>query len=444
MPEEIFTLRDIAALLKVAEKTVYRLAQRGEIPCFKVGGQWRCRHRDLEAWIEARSPGNTERTSPAAHGTDATRAVRLTDREELTRHRPSVTDASLLRISLFDDFELDERLGELRQAGQPLEVEPKVFDVLSYLIRHRARVVPRDELLKHLWPGQVVIEAALTRCVAEIRKAVHDDGVQQQVIKTQRGRGYRFVAAVTERAIPVPHRDAPPERLYPSKDNQPVLAPPNNPSIAALPFVNLSGDPAQDYFSDTLTEDLITDLAKLSGLSVVTGNSSFSHKSKVANLAAVNRELGTQYVLTGGVRTANKRMLITVQLTDGATGHLLWAERYDRLQHDVFALQEEVRRKIVVHLGLTLTDTADRWIVDREYTGNPEAFDALWRGWESYNRFMQEGNAHARQLFERAVALDPMYAPAYMGLGWTYWLEWTWQWNRDPQTLNQTTGDSYT
>ncbi len=82
--------------------------------------------------------------------------------------------------------------------------------------------------------------------------------------------------------------------------------------------------------------------------------------------------------------------------------------------------------------------------MDREYTGNPEAFDALWRGWESYNRFMQEGNAHARQLFERAVALDPMYAPAYMGLGWTYWLEWTWQWNRDPQTLNQTTGDSYT
>lgn len=201
MPEEILTLKGVAALLKVAEKTVYRLAQRGEIPCFKVGGQWRCRRRDLEAWIEAWSPGNTKRTSPAAHGTDATRAARITDGEGLTRRQLSLTDASPSRIYIFDDFELDDRLCELRRAGQPIEIEPKVFDVLSYLVRHRDRSVRKDELLKQLWSGQVVIEAALTRCVAEARKAVHDDGIRQQVIKTQRGRGYRFVASVTDRTV---------------------------------------------------------------------------------------------------------------------------------------------------------------------------------------------------------------------------------------------------
>jgi DNA-binding response OmpR family regulator len=144
----------------------------------------RCRRRDLEAWTAARSPENTKRTSPTAHGTDATRAVRLTDREELTRRQSSVTNDSSSKIYIFDDFELDESLGELRQAGRLIAIEPKVFDVLSYLIRHCDRVVSRDELIKQLWSGQVVIAAVLTRCLAEARKAVRDDGVQQKVIKT--------------------------------------------------------------------------------------------------------------------------------------------------------------------------------------------------------------------------------------------------------------------
>jgi tetratricopeptide (TPR) repeat protein len=129
-------------------------------------------------------------------------------------------------------------------------------------------------------------------------------------------------------------------------------------------------------------------------------------------------------------------MRIIAQLVDTSTGQQIWAERYDRPTYDLWVPLEEVRRKIIVHLGLTLTDT-DRWVVDREYTGNPEAFDAFWQGWESYNRFTQEDNTTARQLFERAVALDPMYAPAYMSLGLTYWAEWTWQWSQDRQTLER-------
>ena len=129
-------------------------------------------------------------------------------------------------------------------------------------------------------------------------------------------------------------------------------------------------------------------------------------------------------------------MLITAQLVEATTGHHLWSERYDRLFTDIFALQEEIRRKIVTHLALKLTDE-DQARLAREYTSSPEAYDFLLRGWEYFNRQTKEANAQARQMFEKAIELDPSYAEAYVGMGWTYWLEWTFLWSPIPQTLEQ-------
>jgi adenylate cyclase len=208
------------------------------------------------------------------------------------------------------------------------------------------------------------------------------------------------------------------------------------PSLTVLPFVNLSGDPAKNYCSDALTEDLITDLAKLPGLVVFADSSPSTRTSKATQSAATKREQGTQHVLSGSVRAVDKRMLITVQLADSATGRRLWAERYDRPLHDVFAVQEEVRRKIVVHLGLTLTDT-ERWVVYKEYTSNPQAYVLLLQGKAAYYCFTRAANARARQFFERALELDSTYALAYTWLGWTYWMEWVCLWNRHPRTLER-------
>ena len=217
---------------------------------------------------------------------------------------------------------------------------------------------------------------------------------------------------------------------------EPALPLPNKPSIVVLPFVNMSEDPKQEYFSDGITEDLTTDLSKFSGLFVIARTSAFAYKGKPLKVQEIARELGVRYALEGSVRKLGDQVRITAQLVDATSGHQLWAERYDRLFTDIFVLQEEIRRKIIVHLAVRLTDVEQERLA-REYTSNPEAYDFLLRGWEHFNRQTKEANAQARQMFEKAIELDPAYAEAYVGLSWTYWLEWTFLWSPNPQTLEQ-------
>jgi len=222
-----------------------------------------------------------------------------------------------------------------------------------------------------------------------------------------------------------------------TQEAQPPLLPlPDKPSIAVLPFVNMSNDPEQEYFSDGLTEDLITELAKLSGLFVIARNSVFTYKGKPVKVQDVGGELGVQYVLEGSVRKAGNKVLINAQLIDAPTGHHIWSERYDRELKDIFATQEEIRRKIVAYLALRLTEGEQEraW---RQYTSSPEAYDHVLRGWEYFNRSMKETNAQARQMFEKAIELDPRYAEPYTWLGWIYWVEWVQRWSVDPQTLER-------
>jgi len=191
-----------------------------------------------------------------------------------------------------------------------------------------------------------------------------------------------------------------------------VLPLPGKPSIVVLPFVNMSKDPEQEYFSDGLTEDLTSELSKISSLFVISRNSAFTYKGKALKLPQVSRELGVQYVLEGSVRKADGQVRITAQLVDATHDQPLWSERYDRPLKDIFALQDEIRQKIVLALRVKLT-TEEHARFQRYPTTNLEAYDAFLRGYEDFFHFTTDAHARARPLFERAVALDPQYAAAY-------------------------------
>ncbi len=194
---------------------------------------------------------------------------------------------------------------------------------------------------------------------------------------------------------------------------------PDKPSIAVLPFDNMSGDAEQEYFADGMTEDLITDLAKISGLVVIARNSTFAYKDQSFDVRDVARELGVRYVVEGSVRKAGGRIRINAQLIDAETGAHLWAERYDREATDVFDLQDEVRARIVAALRVKLTP-AEVTRLARQLTGSPEAYDYWLRGLRQVSFFTKEGNAESRRLFERALELDPAFAAALATLATSY------------------------
>jgi adenylate cyclase len=210
---------------------------------------------------------------------------------------------------------------------------------------------------------------------------------------------------------------------------------PDKPSIVVLPFVNMSEDPGQEYFSDGLTEDLTSALSRLSSLFVISRNSASTYKGKAVKVQAVSKELGVQYVLEGSVRKADGQVRITAQLIDALQDHHLWTERYDRPLKDIFALQDEIVQKIVTTLKLQLT-LWEQGVLVRKTTDNLEAYDAWLRGMESFVRAWietkKEVNERARQMFEKAIELDPTYAEAYTKLGMTYSNDWFLGWNRDP------------
>jgi len=210
---------------------------------------------------------------------------------------------------------------------------------------------------------------------------------------------------------------------------------PDKPSIAVLPFTNMSGDAEQDYFSDGMTEDLITDLSQISGLFVISRNSVFTYKGKAVKVEEVAKDLGVQYVLEGSVRRVSDRVRITAQLIDTKTGHHVWAERYDRDMKDIFALQDEVTGKVVEAIEVNLV--ADEHArLTKKGTDNLGAYDLVLRGSALFRRHTKESNELAREMFEQAVQLDPNYTTAYEGLVWTRLMAWVYVWSNDPKLLD--------
>src|SRR5438874_3047739 len=214
------------------------------------------------------------------------------------------------------------------------------------------------------------------------------------------------------------------------------LALPDKPSVAVLPFANLSQDPAQEYFSDGVTEDLITGLSKMSGLFVIARNSVFTYKGKPVNVREVGRDLGVRYVLEGGVQRAGNRVRITAQLVDARSGYHIWAERYDREVGDIFALQDEVTQQIVRALAVKVTQ-AEKIRIGRPPTGVLEAYDLVLRGHDERKHTTRASSAEARRLFTQALELDPQYAGAYAGLGWTLLQSWQFLWSTERETLER-------
>ncbi len=202
-----------------------------------------------------------------------------------------------------------------------------------------------------------------------------------------------------------------------------ALALPDTPSLAVLPFDNMSGDPEQDYFADGITEDIITEISRNPGLLVISRNSTFTYKNKASKAQDVCRDLGVRYLMEGSVRKSGERVRITAQLIDGISGGHLWAERYDRDLADIFAVQDDVTAQIVDALEVKLVEGATKTSAGFE-TEIPEAYDCVLRGREQYRLFSKDGNTAARDLYERAIALDPGYAEPYAGLAETYVQEW--------------------
>jgi TolB-like protein/class 3 adenylate cyclase len=219
----------------------------------------------------------------------------------------------------------------------------------------------------------------------------------------------------------------------------PAAAVPERKSIVVLAFENMSRDPEQEYFSDGIAEDIITDLSKISGLFVIARNSAFAYKGKAINLQQVSRELGVRYVLEGSVRKAGARVRVTAQLIDGTTGGHVWAERYDRDLSDIFAVQDELTREIVGALALKLTDD-ERRRLSRRGTDNLEAYDLFLRGRELIWLHTQTATHEGRKLLERATALDPGFAAAYAFLGFSHMHDYINQWGDDPEEALQRGG----
>jgi len=229
---------------------------------------------------------------------------------------------------------------------------------------------------------------------------------------------------------PSPHRA---EVASDERIGTPLLA---KASIAVLPFKNLSGDPEQEYFSDGITNDIITDLSRFHDLFVIASNTVFTYKGKPVNVTDVGRDLVVLYVLEGSVQKASQKVRVNAQLIDAATGHHLWAERYDRDLKDLFVVQNEIVQTIVRTLGVKIHE-AERARVMRKVTGSLEAYDYLLRGLEYLRPRTRSANTKAREMFERAIELDPRYASAYVALGQTYVVSVAYGWTEFPDQALQ-------
>lgn len=377
------------------------------------------------------------------------------------------------------DWLVEPAVGCLTRDGRSVKLEPKVMDLLVYLARRPGKVLSREELEQAIWAGTVVGYDALTSAIIKLRKAFGDDSRHPWLIETVPKKGYRLIAPVAEAATatslqPVAEAEAvqAAERLSeagaetpPGTKAQPLgrsrrrlalaalaavvlasfvaawfvadRAPPDtvsdapSASIAVLPFANLSGDPDFEYFSDGITEDITTDLSKISSLLVIARNSAFAYKDQPLSLKSVAEALGVRYVVEGSVRRSGGDIRINAKLIDAETGSHLWVERYDRHIQDIFTVQDDVTHNIVTALALTLTDEEKKRVA-RRYTHSIEAYDLFLRGQSFYARSTEQDNARARALYLRAIELDPAFARAHASVALTHTEDFRHGWGADP------------
>jgi TolB-like protein len=304
---------------------------------------------------------------------------------------------------LFEEYAFDTDRRELHRGTDAVSITPQVFDLLDYLIRNRERVVSKDDLIKAIWNGRSVSDAALTTRLNAAWCAIGDSGQEQRLIKTLPRKGFRFVGQVGE-AREVAGLD-----LADTPDSVPAL--PDKPSIAVLPFANMSGDPEQEYFADGMVEEITTALSRFGWLFVIARNSSFTFKGKAVDIKEVGRRLGVRYVLQGAVRKASEKVRITGQLIEAATGAHIWADKFERDMTDIFALQDEVTLAVVSAIQPKLFQ-AEIALTKRRRPEDLTAYDLYLRAIQQAVRSTRNSLAEALRLVQRALELDPGFAAA--------------------------------
>jgi len=321
----------------------------------------------------------------------------------------------------FGDISVDTDRRELRRGLDLVSVGPQVFDLLVYLVQNRERVVSKNDMLAEVWGGRIVSESTLTSHINAVRRAIGDTGEDQSLIRTVSRKGFRFVGEIR-----IDNSSEDERSTHAAKDvgartirATPELALPDRPSIAVLPFQNLSRDPDQEYFAEGVVEDIITALSRMRWLFVIARNSSFTYKGRTVDAKQVGRELGVRYVLEGSLRKSATRVRITAQLIDSSTGANLWADRFEGALEDIFDLQDQVTTSVVGAIAPRL-EQAEMERAKHKPTENLDAYDYYLRGMASYYLRTRGGIEEALPLFEKAIAVDPSFASAYGMAAWCH------------------------
>ncbi len=385
-----------------------------------------------------------------------------------------------------EDWLVEPSLGRMKWADDEQKLEPRVMEVLVYLANRQGQLVTREELERDVWRGALVGYDAVTGTIIKLRKALKDRARQPRFIETIPKKGYRLIAAVTFLSGEDENADqslstAPPARggiaeavsaktdaegehaaqakrrrsgnrlrlligaagifllgvvvyvLLPDKSesiDEAAISLPDRPSLAVLPFENLSDNRANDYFSDGMSDDLITDLSQLPGLFLISRQSSFSYKNKAIDPRKVGRELGVRYLVLGSVRRAGETLRVNARLVDALRGEQLWAERFDSRAADVFVIQDRINANILKALSLKLTD-AEHQRISGPPTTSPAAHDDYLKGMSHFWRATADDYDLALGYLQQAIELDPEYTDAYAALAALYWQAYQRGWNRN-------------
>jgi TolB-like protein len=315
-------------------------------------------------------------------------------------------------IYTFGPFRLDIAAGILFRGAEPVPLGHRAVALLHMLVEEPGSPISKDRLIESAWPGLAIEESNLTVQIAALRRVFAEESGGENWIETLPRRGYRYVGPVVAKEQ---HSQGAAADAQPA----PALAVPDNPSLAVLPFTNMSGDPEQEYFADGVVEDIITGLSRIKWLFVIARNSSFTYKGQSVSVNQVGRELGVRYVLEGSVRKAGQRVRITGQLVEAETGVHIWAERYDRPLDDIFALQDEITLNVVGAIEPSLRE-AEIERVKRKRPENLDAYDLVLRALPHVFLAMPADVAKAVPLLERALTIEGDYAGAHGLLAWCH------------------------
>jgi len=314
-------------------------------------------------------------------------------------------------IYRFGNCELDADRRELRRDGRPLSVEPRVFDLLAYLVANRGRILTKEEINREVWDSRIVSDTALSSCIKSVRQAIGDDGKRQAQVRTMHGRGFHFVADVA--------CDEPRHTRLQEAHERPV--------IAVAPFANLSGNPADDYFSDGLTADIIGALARHRWLILIARNTMAQFKGNAATIDAIAQVTGADYVIEGSVRKRESRIRVNVQLVDARSGGCIWSESYDRESADIFDVQDSITQTIAARLEPAIGVEERRKISRTAGSRDLCAWEAYHLGIAHFFKFTEVDNLRAQELLQKARELDPTFGDAHawwayaVVLGTVYW-----------------------